>query len=103
MTDRFLEVCEREFAAHVKLLFDNALRIPGNRDGRNSCHRGGVPAGHAGARLSCMSGSAWPWVPARSSARISQPGLQSCHCTRDAIAAMKDDDMPGDCRRGALC
>jgi hypothetical protein len=29
MTDRFLEVCAREFAAHVQLMFDNAPRIPG--------------------------------------------------------------------------
>ena len=29
MTDRFLEVCAREFSAQVKLMFDNAPRIPG--------------------------------------------------------------------------
>jgi hypothetical protein len=29
MTDTFLELCAREFAAHVKLMFDAAPRIPG--------------------------------------------------------------------------
>jgi hypothetical protein len=29
MSDRFLEVCAREFATHAKLMFDTAPRIPG--------------------------------------------------------------------------
>jgi hypothetical protein len=93
MTDRFLELCAREFAAHVQRMFDNAPRIPGTGMAEIPIVGGllllGMPVPDCLYERVCMA------MAAREQFHQDKPAwAPELPLHGNAIAAMKDDDRP---------
>jgi hypothetical protein len=94
MTDDFLELCAREFAVRVKLLFDNAPRIPGTGMAEIPVVGGllllGMPV------PPCLYERVYMALGARERFHQDKPAwAPELPLHGDAIAAMKNDDVPG--------
>jgi hypothetical protein len=94
MTDRFLELCAREFAAHVQRMFDNAPRIPGTGMAEIPVVGGllllGMPV------PPCLYERVYMALGARERFHQDKPAwAPELPLHGDAIAAMKNDDVPG--------
>src|SRR4051794_19908396 len=94
MTDRFLELCARECAAHVQRMFDHAPRIPGTGMAEIPIVGGvfllGMPVDPCLYERVCMA------MAARAQFHQDKPAwAPELPLHGDAIAAMKNDDVPG--------